>query len=86
MKSQEEIDRQIEGLENMKTTLSEYSAFGTPNHQIADAQISILNGSSDKDDFEEGDWNEMDEENQIFRGVEEAQEWLDGERDEDLYE
>ena len=86
MRTQEEIKRQIEGLEKMKTWLPEYSGFGEPNHLIIDAQISILYGSQELSDIEEGDWEEMDEDNKIYRGAEEAEIWLDGDGDEDLFE
>lgn len=86
MRTQEEIKRQIEGLEKMKTWLPEYSGFGDPNHLIIDAQISILDGSQELSDIEEGDWEEMDEDNKVYRGAEEAEMWLDGNRDEDLFE
>lgn len=86
MKSQEEIKRQIDGLLQMKTWLAEYSAFGTPNHEIIDAQISILDGSNELSDIDEGDWEDHDEQNEIFREAEEAVMWLDGDRDEDLFD
>lgn len=86
MRPQIQIDEQIKGLEKMKTTFPEYSAFGTPNHEIFDAQISILKGEIELEDLDEGDWNEVDETNEIYRGAEEAKDWLDEDRDEDLYE
>ena len=86
MRSQKEINGQIEGLEKMKEWLPEFSVFGTPNHLIIDAQISILDYSSELSDFEEGNLNEMDDENQIYRGAEDAEAWLNEENDEDLFE
>jgi len=86
MRTQEEINRQITGLEQLKTTLPAYSAFGGANHEKIDAQISILKGNEELSDFPEGDWDEMDEENDIFRAAEEAEQWLDGDNDEDLFE
>lgn len=86
MKKQEEIQRQIDGLLKMKEWLPERSMFGDPNHEIIDAQVSILDGTNELEDIDEGDWDEMDEQNKIFRGAEEAQQWLDEERDEDLFE
>lgn len=80
MKTQDEINAQIAGLESMKEWLPEYSGFGTPNWGKIDAQIEYLNGSS-LEDFDEGNFEEVDEENQIYRGVEDAEDWLhyDGE-------
>jgi hypothetical protein len=86
MRTQEEIKRQIEGLEKMKTWLPEYSGLGTPNHELIDVQISIIDGSSELSDIDEGDFEEMDAQNQVHRGAEEAEMWLDGDREEDLFE
>lgn len=86
MRTPEQIKDQIDGLEKMKTWLPEFSKFGTPNHEIIDAKISILDGSAELSDIDEGDFEEMDAQNQVYRGAEEAQEWLDGNRDEDLFE
>lgn len=85
MRTQEEIKRQIEGLEKMKTWLPEYSGFGTPNHELIDAQISIIDGSCELSGIDEGDFEEMDAQNKVYRGAEEAEVWLDGNWD-DLFE
>jgi len=76
MRTKEEINRQILGLEAMKTWLPKYSAFGTNNHKNIDAQIDILNGT-DIDDMEEGDWENEDEDNDAYQEAEIAQYWLD---------
>jgi hypothetical protein len=86
MRTQEEIKRQIEGLENEKKVLPEYSKFGDPNHAIIDAQISIIDGSKELSDIDEGDWDEMDEDNKIYRGAEDAEMWLSGDMKDDLFE
>jgi hypothetical protein len=86
MKTPEQIKRQIEGLEKMKLWLPPYSKFGDPNHEIINAQVSILDGTNELDDIEEGDWDEMDEDNKIFRGAEEAVNWLEEDDAEDLFE
>lgn len=85
MRTQEEIQRQIDGLLKQKERLPEYSAFGDPNHLIFDAQISILDGSKELSDIDEGDWDEMDEDNKIYRGAEEADNWLNEFDDDDLF-
>lgn len=86
MRTQEEINRQIDGLLKMKTWLPEFSMFGDPNWEKIDAQVSVLKGGS-KDDFDEGDWEAMDETNQIYRAAEEAEDWLsDDITMEDLFE
>lgn len=86
MRTEEQIDRQIDGLDAMKDWLPEYSGFGSPNWQMIDAKILIISGEMDLEDFPEGDWDEMDEENEIYREAEEAQDWLYEEHDEDLFE
>jgi len=85
MRTQEEIQRQIAGLEAEKFRLPEVSTLGTPNHEIADAKIEILQGG-ELSDVEEGNWEEVDDQNEIYRGAEEANEWMKGDRDEDLFE
>lgn len=86
MRSKEEIQRQVEGIKAQKSNIPEYSVFGTPNWGIFDAQIAVLQGDSDVEDFPEGDWESMDEENEIYRGAEEAQDWLDNDNADDLFE
>ena len=44
MKNQEQIDRQIKGLEEMKAILPEVNFFGENIHESIDAQIAILRG------------------------------------------
>ena len=85
MRTEKEIQNQIDGLERERLNLPAVSLFGTPNHEIINAKIAILNGG-DLEDFEEGDWDEMDATNEIYRGAEEAVEWMEEERDEDLFE
>lgn len=86
MRTQEEINRQIDGLKSMKSWLPETSGFGIPNWQKIDAQISILNGDETLEDFDAGDWEEMDDDNKVYRAAEDAEQWLDGDSDEDLFE
>lgn len=86
MKTKEEINRQIKGLQKMKEWLPAISGMGTPNHDIFDAQISILDGSQELSDIDEGDFEEMDAQNEVYRGAEEAEQWMNGEREGDLFE
>lgn len=86
MRTTDQINRQIDGLRAEKQRLPAVSGLGTPNHEIADAKISILQGNEELKDFDEGDWEEMDETYQIYLGAEEAQQWMDEEREEDLFE
>lgn len=82
MRTQQEIDRQVEGLKKERASLPEYSMFGDPNHAIIDAQIEILRGDKMLTDFDEGDWDELDETNKIYSGAEDAENWLNGTGDE----
>lgn len=82
MRTQEEIKRQIDGLEAMKEWLLEYSHFGDPNHLGIDAQIDVLKGEADVEDFLDGNENE----DYIFSEAERAETWLDGIDNEDLFE
>ncbi|MDC7249843.1 MAG: hypothetical protein PQJ49_08015 [Sphaerochaetaceae bacterium] len=87
MRTNEEIDRQIEGLEDMKEWLPEYSAFGNPNWQMLEAQMLILNSEMFLEDF--GDLDELEpdtEEYDIYMAAEEAEDWLYGNSQEDLFE
>jgi hypothetical protein len=86
MRTEAAIQRQIDGLTAMKTWLPEYSTFRNPNHLIIDAKISILDGSTNLEDINEGDWEEMDEDNLIYRGAEEALNWIYDDDIEDLFE
>ena len=85
-RSQAEIDRQIKELLIDKANIPERSLFGTPNHEIIDVQIQILKGETELEDLDEGDWEDSDETNEIFRKAEEATQWLEGDEDEDLFD
>jgi hypothetical protein len=78
MRTQEEIDRQIEGLEKMKESLPERNYFGENNWLPIDAQIDILNGA-DYEDY-------ADEEYSIESAADKARDWMDKNDDEDLFE
>lgn len=78
MRTKEEITRQIEGLEKMKESLPETNFFGENNWLPIDAQLDILKGGS-YEDYE-------DEEYHIESAALKAQDWLDDENEEDLFE
>jgi hypothetical protein len=86
-RTQEEIDRQIEGLKKMKDTLPEFSHFGDNNWEKIDAQISVLRGHSTPDDYyvDEGMDDYQDGDNDTYFEAEAALFWLNGENDEDLF-
>lgn len=87
-KTQEEINRQIEGLKKMKITLPEFSAFGDKNWEKIDAQLDVLEGKKEPNDFYEDESAEeyQDGDNDIYNAAVEAEEWMDGNSDEDLFE
>jgi len=51
MRTEEEIQRQINGLENMKKVLPEVDFFGNNNHDQINAQIEVLQGLKKPNDF-----------------------------------
>lgn len=78
MRTQEEINRQIEGLKKMKENLPETNFFGDNNWEVIDAQIDILQGG-DYEDYQEADYA-------IEAAAYDATGWLEGDIDEDLFE
>lgn len=75
----EEIQRQIKGLEAMKEWLPKRNFFGDDNWGKIDAQVSILKGDKDIEDFD-------DAESEIHSAAYSAYNWKDGVEDEDLFE
>lgn len=86
MRTQEEINRQIEGLKKMKTWLPQYSRFGDNNWANIDAQLDILEYKQDLDDMDDGDWENMDETNSIYLAAQDADGWMNGDTNDDLFE
>lgn len=78
MRTQEEIERQIEGLKKQKESLPEYNFFGDNNWEMIDAQIEILNGA-DIDEY-------CDREDYVESGATNAYDWLTDENEDDLFE
>lgn len=78
MRTNQEIAQQIEGLEKMKASLPETNFFGDNNWEPIDAMIAVLNGES----YLLFD----DEEPAIESAAYEANEWLKGKTDDNLYE
>jgi hypothetical protein len=86
-RTKEEIKLQIDGLKKERATLPEKSRFGDENWRRIDAQISILEGTHDKDEFwnDESDEDYQDGDNDIYFAAEIAEMWLDGDTDENLF-
>lgn len=80
MRTEEEKQRQIEGLENLKKTLPEYSRFEDANWEAIDAQIAIIKGEKKYEDFDD----EEDENIEIRAYA--AQQWLEEPDEDDLFE
>ena len=77
-RTKEEIKRQVEGLQKMKKTLPQYSFFGDDNWAGIDAQLDVIEGIREPDDFE----SDSDE---IYSMAQQAEDWLNGSKD-DLFE
>lgn len=87
-RTEEEIKLQIEGLKKDKTKLPEFSKFGDKNWEKIDAQLDVLEAIKTKDDFWEDESAEEFEEgdNDLYFAAEEAEDWLDGAKEENLYD
>lgn len=79
MRTQQQIDRQINGLLEIKKTLPQRSMFGDPNWAGIDAQIEILKGNKTDEDFE-------DEHEFVFGQARDAQDWLNCDENGDLFD
>ncbi len=83
MRTPEEIQRQIDGLLSMKSWLPEHSMFGDDNWRLIDEQIQILKGEAD---FEEIEDAYIDEGEETPSTLWDAEGWLEGQIDDDLFE
>lgn len=88
MRTQQEIERQIEGLKKMKATLPKKSMFGDDNWAKIDAQISILDGSKRPDHYynDESSEDYQDGDNEIYFEADAAEQWLNGSTNDDLFD
>ena len=77
MRTEEEKQRQIEGLKRERETLPEISFFGDNNWEPIDAMVSMLMGLTSYQDYEDV----SNVESEAYR----CQSWLDGNTDEDLF-
>jgi len=85
MRTPEEIERQIQGLQSMKSWLPQNSLFGDDNWRTIDEQVLILKGEAD---FEELENFYIDEEGQEAApcNLYDADAWLEGDIEEDIFE
>ena len=78
MKTQEQKDLMVENLKKLKEALPEFNMFGTDNHGMIEAQISIIKGEAEVSDYEGED--------ECCDAACQAEDWLNGElKDEDLF-
>lgn len=83
-RTQEEIDRQIAGIQREKARNPEFTTFGDPNWKAFDAMIAILKREKTIEDiYEEIGEGESD---YILEYVQSADTWLQGFDDTDLFE
>lgn len=88
LRTEDEIKRQIAGLEKMKETLPEKSFFGDNNWEKIDAQIAVLKSEKEPDDYYQDEHSEdyQDGDNDLYFEADRAYQWLHGDEDEDLFE
>lgn len=84
MRTQQEIERQIKGLEKEKQTLPEFSFFGYPNHLAIDYQIMTLKGEITLEQYNEVG---CDDEyyDRIAGFIADVEDWLNRYSDDDLF-
>ncbi len=87
-RTKKQIDYQIMMLGKERENIPETSGFGTPNWECIDAKINILEGTSALNDYEEFPDGDEDgqESDPVYVAAQEADEWMMGNRDEDLFD
>ena len=78
-RTDEEIKKQVEELQKV---IDKYSNLSNEDVKI---QIDILLGDKELCDIDDGDWENMDRQNKIFRAAEKAANWLEDINEEDLF-
>lgn len=78
MRTQAEIQFQIDGLLEEKAGLPEYSFFDDPNWEAFDAQIAVLKGEAEASDFAADD-------DYVYDAANMAEDWLKGLTQENLF-
>lgn len=76
MRTQKEIQAEIKKLEEMEPRVRRFTAFGDDNHAAIDAQLEVLKGDVEGEEFEDkiesGEWTEHDRDN-----AQQALDWLE---------
>ena len=78
-RTQDEINRQIEGLKADRKSLPEFSLFGNNNWEVIDESIYMLDGRTTLDDYDE-------EDEHLFSSLLTVADWLTGAINEDLFD
>lgn len=78
-RTQKEIDRQVAGLNKQRASLPNFSFFGDDNWKPIEMQIRIIQGKARAENYE-------DENDRIASMALDAEEWLNGESDDDLFD
>lgn len=81
VRTQEEIDRQVEGLRKEKESIPELNTFNENNWEVIDAQIAIIMGDAEVEDYV----SDSESETYVEVAVQDAQYWLDGDYGDDLF-
>lgn len=79
MRTQDEINRQIEGLKADRKSLPEFSLFGNNNWEVINESIYMLDGRTTLDDYDE-------EDEHLFSSLLTVADWLTGAINEDLFD
>lgn len=84
----EQTARQVAGLKKERASLPQLSGLGTQNWKIIDAQIEVLQGDQKPMHFYEDETTEefTEGDNDIYFASEQAQDWLNGSRTNDLFD
>ncbi len=87
LRTEDEINIQIEGLKRDREKLPRYSMFHTPNWDIIDQQIRILQGVDSIDDVQEDEeLLEEGDSDEVYQGAMRANDWLKKDIDENLFD
>ena len=85
--TKEQIDLQIAGLKKEKESLPQFSNLNTDNWGTIDAQLDVLEGLKEPDDFYIDETAEEfeDGDNDIYFAAQRAADWLTGDETESLF-
>lgn len=82
MRTKDEIQKQVDGLESQKDWLPEWSKFGNHNWAMIDAQVAILEGDAKEEDYAD----ECEDDDEMKMALIDVEQWMSGDSDDDLFE